>query len=69
MEKQELVEVPEPDIRQYLPFYGIYRVLRDMSDGKPTIADGGFDGEYYGIGILAHASAYTALIVLAKYIL
>lgn len=32
-------EYKNPDWKQWLPAYGVYRVIKDNRDGKPSLAD------------------------------
>ena len=33
-------ENKNPDWKQWIPVYGIYRVVKDAKEGKPSLADG-----------------------------
>ena len=41
-----MTENKNPDLRQWIPIYGIYRVVRDEIEGKPSL----MNGKNYPIG-------------------
>ncbi|OGJ12638.1 hypothetical protein A3K82_02070 [Candidatus Pacearchaeota archaeon RBG_19FT_COMBO_34_9] len=40
-----------PDWKQWVPFYGIYQIMKDEQEGKPSVRDNMKSIQYWGSSI------------------
>lgn len=48
----------KPDWKQWLPIYGIYQIIKDSHNNKPTMVDERDSAKYWGMTIYQSVSIF-----------